>query len=119
MTNRTDPHEERITRTIHVGNTTFEAEASERNNMSTLAQRARAIPRWGDLPLRHASKTYFLLGQNTRGMWVIRENTGHKAGVFLSREAALRFARLESADEHIAVVDVNDGLEFDYAAQHL
>ena len=36
--------------------------------------------------------------------------------VFVSREAALRFARLESADEHFAVVHVNDGVEFDYAA---
>jgi hypothetical protein len=51
-------------------------------------------------------------------MWVIRESTGAKAGVFVSREAAMRFARLESAEEHFAVVHVPDGMEFDYAAQH-
>jgi hypothetical protein len=87
--------------------------------MSTLTQRAGTVPRWADLPLTRASKIYFLLGQNARGSWVIRENTGKKAGVFASREAALRFARLESPDEHFAVIHVNDGLEFDYAAQHL
>jgi hypothetical protein len=87
--------------------------------MSTLAHRAGTVPRWSDLPLTRASKSYFLLGQNARGLWVIRENTGAKAGVFLSREAALRFARLESPDEHFAIVHINDGLEFDYAAQHL
>ena len=47
--------------------------------MSTLAQRAETVPRWTDLPLTRASKTYFLLGQNARGSWVIRENTGKKA----------------------------------------
>lgn len=80
------------------------------------SQRTATVPRWSDLPLTHASKSYFLLGQNARGSWVIRENTGKKAGVFLSREAALRFARLESPDEHFAVIHVTDPLEFDYAA---
>jgi hypothetical protein len=57
----------------------------------------------------------FLLGQNARGLWVIRERTGGKAGLFVSREAALRFARQESPEERYSVVDVNGGLEFDYA----
>jgi hypothetical protein len=35
--------------------------------------------------------------------------------VFLSREAAKRFARRESPHEHFAVVQVPDGLEFGYA----
>jgi hypothetical protein len=86
--------------------------------MSTLTQRAGIVPRWTDLPLTRACKAYFLLGQNARGMWVIRESTGAKAGVFVSREAAMRFARLESAEEHFAVVHVPDRMEFDYAAQH-
>ena len=87
--------------------------------MSTLARRVGTTPRWSDLPLTRASKSYFVLGQNARGQWVIRENTGKKAGVFTSREAALRFVRLESADGHFAVVHVNEEVEFDYAAQHL
>lgn len=103
--------------TIHLGST--ELSHVERYPMSTLARRAATTPRWSDLPLTRASKSYFLLGQNARGLWVIRENTGRKAGVFMSRQAALRFARLESPDEHFAVVHVNDVVEFDYAAQHL
>jgi hypothetical protein len=82
--------------------------------MSTLAHRAATIPRWSDLPLTRASKSYFLLGQNAQGMWVIRESTGKKSGLFRSRAAALRFARLESPDD-FAVVHVNDTMEFDYA----
>jgi hypothetical protein len=87
--------------------------------MSTLAQRAAIVPRWDDVPPSRASRPYFLLGQDARGKWVIRESTGKKAGMFLSREAALRFARLESTDEHFAVVHVSGGLEFDYASEHL
>jgi hypothetical protein len=86
--------------------------------MSTLAHRAAVTPRWSDLPLARASKSYFLLGQNAQGMWVIRESTGRKSGLFRSREAALRFARLESPDD-FAVIHVNETMEFDYAAQHL
>jgi hypothetical protein len=82
--------------------------------MSAIARRA-PLPRPNRLPFIQASKSYFLLGQNVGGLWVIRENTGNKAGVFLSREAAMRFARLESPNEHFAVLHVPDGLEFDYA----
>jgi hypothetical protein len=91
----------------------------ETNPMSTLAHRAGTAPRWTHLPLARASKLYFLLGQNAQGLWVIRQNTGNKSGVFTSRQAALRFARLESPDGHFAVVHVNGQVEFDYAAQHL
>jgi hypothetical protein len=84
--------------------------------MSTLAHRAATVPRWSDLPLTRAGTSYFLLGQNARGLWVIRESSGKKAGLFVSREAALRFARLESPNEHFTIVPTNDALEFDYAA---
>jgi hypothetical protein len=68
------------------------------------------------LPSTRPAKPYFLIGQDAHGKWVIRESSGKKAGMFVSREAALRFARLESTDEHFAVVHVNGGLEFDYAS---
>jgi hypothetical protein len=66
-------------------------------------------------PRRGDPAVCFLIGQNARGLWVIRERTGGKAGLFVSREAALRFARQESPEEAYSVVHVNDGLEFDYA----
>jgi hypothetical protein len=84
--------------------------------MSTLAQRSSAVQRRANLPLASANSPYFVLGQNARGLWVIRENTGKKAGVFQSREAALRFARIESPNEQFTVVHFPDGLEFDYAS---
>jgi hypothetical protein len=85
--------------------------------MSALTQRAAVVPRWSDLLLERGNKRFFLLGQNARGRWVIRDNTGTKAGLFLTREDALRFARLESADQQYEIVPLSDRLEFDYAAQ--
>jgi hypothetical protein len=86
--------------------------------MAALARRADIVPRWSDVPPAGVRKPQFLLGQNARGLWVIRDSTGAKSGVFVSREAAMRFARLESPEGH-AVVHVSEAMEFDYAAQHL
>jgi hypothetical protein len=84
--------------------------------VSPLALRATAVPRWSDPPRIQAGKSYFLLGQNADGLWVVRESTRRRGGLFLSREAAMRFARLESGAERPAVLHVPDVLEFDYAA---
>ncbi len=84
--------------------------------MPTPAHRSATLPGSTDVPLPSTGKSYFLLGQNARGLWVVRESTGAKAGMFLSREAAVKFARLESGEEHPDVVHVPGGLEFDYAA---
>jgi hypothetical protein len=87
--------------------------------MSTLAHRTASPHRWSDLPVTRISTPYFVLGQNSQGLWVIRESTGKKGGVFKSRRAALLFARLESPNENFAVVYVNETVELDDAAQHL
>lgn len=58
----------------------------------------------------------FQLGRNSAGLWVIRDIMGRTAGVFTCRNTALRFARLEAAQEQVAIVLMNDYLEFDYAA---
>lgn len=36
-----------------------------------------------------------LVGQDCRGRWMVQENHGLIEGLFVSREAALHFARLE------------------------
>ena len=74
------------------------------------------MPGPGDLPAGGPGKWRFLLGQNAQGLWVIRECAGAKAGLFLTREAALRFARLECFEDDYAVIQLSEGLEFDYAA---
>jgi hypothetical protein len=58
-----------------------------------------------------ATAPYFLLGLSSTGAWVIRETTGRRAGLFSSRQAAIRFAREESLDGNFIIVHCPEGLE--------
>jgi hypothetical protein len=87
--------------------------------MSTLANRAGSGHRWSDSPLTRVATPCFVLGQNSQGLWVIRDSTGRKGGVFKSRQAALLFARLESPNENFAVIHLKEAVELDDATQHL
>jgi hypothetical protein len=60
----------------------------------------------------------FLLGTNSAGLWVIRETTGRKAGLFQTREAAIRYARDESADGNFTIFYRPEGLEFETSHPH-
>jgi hypothetical protein len=60
-----------------------------------------------------ASAPYFLLGRNAAGSWVIRETTGRRAGLFRSREAAIKYARDETADGNFTILDQPDGLDLE------
>ena len=39
----------------------------------------------------------FLVGRDRRGRWAVSATSGQAGGIFVSREAALRYARLETA----------------------
>lgn len=56
---------------------------------------------------------YFLLGQDAAGSWVIRQTTGRRAGLFRTREAAIRFARDESPGGNFMIEHRPDGLELE------
>lgn len=60
-----------------------------------------------------ATAPLFLLGLNVAGLWVIRETTGRKAGLFRTRESAIKFAREESLDGNFTIVHQPEGLEID------
>jgi len=60
-----------------------------------------------------ATAPYFLLGLNSRGVWVIRETTGRRAGLFRTREAAIKYAREESLNGNFTILHQPDGLELD------
>jgi hypothetical protein len=55
----------------------------------------------------------FMVGQNSRGNWVVRDQKGVCGGLFVSREAALRFVRAENGYRSQAVVMVSGNLELD------
>ena len=60
-----------------------------------------------------ATEPFFLLGLNSAGFWVIRETTGRKAGLFGTRQAAIKFARDESADGNFTILHRPEGLELE------
>ena len=55
----------------------------------------------------------FMIGQDSRGNWVVRDKSGTRGGLFFDRTEALRYIRSESADN--ALVTVAGCLELDIA----
>jgi hypothetical protein len=60
---------------------------------------------------------YFLLGQDAGGSWVIRESTGRRAGLFCTREGAIKFARDESPGGNFTIEYRPYGLELEERRQ--
>ena len=60
------------------------------------------------------SKTQlFMIGRNSRGNWVVRDQSGLRGGLFIDRGEALRFALFENGRRPQAVLMVPDTLELD------
>ena len=55
----------------------------------------------------------FTVGQNRRGNWVVRDQKGVCGGLFVSRDAALRFVHAENGYRPQAVVMFSGNLELD------
>jgi hypothetical protein len=55
----------------------------------------------------------FMIGQNSPGNWVVRDQSGLRGGLFVGRAEALRYARDEAGNHPRAVVMVNGAFEFD------
>lgn len=57
------------------------------------------------------ASSLFLLGQNSRGQWVARDQSGRRGGLFVSKAAALKFALFENGRRPELVVNMPSGLE--------
>jgi hypothetical protein len=55
----------------------------------------------------------FMIGQDCRGNWVVKDQKGICGGLFVDRDAALRFVRSENGYRPQAVVMVSEVLELD------
>jgi hypothetical protein len=55
----------------------------------------------------------FKMGQDKRGNWVVQDQQGTRGGLFVNREAALRYLRAENGFESQAVVMVSNAIELD------
>ena len=55
----------------------------------------------------------FMVGQDRRGNWVVKDQRGICGGLFVDRDAALRFVRAENGHRPQAVVMVSEVLELE------
>ena len=70
-------------------------------------------------PEDQLSHDCFFVGRNSRGQWVVQDADHRRGGLFVSRAAAVKFARGEDSHGHPAIVMVADVLELDMTAPAL
>jgi hypothetical protein len=54
---------------------------------------------------------HFMVGRDGHGNWVVQDQTAVRGGLFVNRDAALRFIRFENSDRPQAVIMVPGVLE--------
>ena len=64
-----------------------------------------------------SSSSLFLVGRNSRGNWVVRDQKGLCGGLFVDRAEALKFARFENGHRPQAVIMVPGILELDMSGK--
>ena len=57
----------------------------------------------------------FMIGRDERGNWVVQDEYGGCGGLFVNRDAALRFIRAENGREPQAIIMISGILELDMA----
>jgi hypothetical protein len=55
----------------------------------------------------------FMIGQDSRGNWVVRDQSGLRGGLFVGRAEALRYVRDEAGNHPRAIVMVNGAFELE------
>ena len=60
-----------------------------------------------------SNSSLFLIGKNSRGNWVVQDQSGLCGGLFVDRVEALKFAMFENGNRPQAVIMVPDVLELD------
>jgi hypothetical protein len=58
----------------------------------------------------------FLLGKNSRGNWVVKDQRGRRGGLFVSRAAALKYALFENGNQPHLVVTIPGNFDLDLSA---
>ena len=58
----------------------------------------------------------FMLGQDSRGRWVVEDEDGARGGWFVDRAQALRYIRAEIGNLPYALVNMTDTLELNMAS---
>jgi hypothetical protein len=64
-----------------------------------------------------APSRFFRIGKDSRGRWVVQDQSGLCGGLFINRSEAVKFAMFENGNRPQAVVMVPDVLELDMSAR--
>jgi len=67
----------------------------------------------GEPPSINRAKSLFRVGKNSRGNWVVQDQTGLCGGMFVNRAEAVKFAMFENGNRPQAVIMVPGILELD------
>ena len=59
----------------------------------------------------------FLVGRDSHGDWVVKDQSGRRGGLFIDRAEALKYAMFENGHSPQAVIMVSGVLELDIGAQ--
>jgi hypothetical protein len=65
---------------------------------------------------KRSQSSPYLVGKNSHGEWVVRDQSGLRGGLFVNRTEALKFAMFENGHRPQAVIMVPGTLELDFAA---
>jgi len=79
---------------------------------------SRAIPAPASDSGSEVGAPTFLLGQNAAGLWIIRDAAGLNAGLFRSREAAIRYVRYACANRNVDIAQLPEGTQLEFPAGH-
>jgi hypothetical protein len=67
--------------------------------------------------LQGPESSFFLVGKDSHGNWVVQDQSGLCGGLFVGRVEALKFAMSENGNRPQAVLIVADVLELDMSAK--
>jgi len=90
--------------------------ATRFNGRDSMVERKSAMDE-GEPPSTARAKSLFRVGRNSRGNWVVQDQSGLCGGMFVNRTEAVKFAMFENGNRPQAVIVVPGILELDMSAQ--
>jgi hypothetical protein len=80
-------------------------------------ERRSAMDDEGEPPSTDRAKSLFRIGRNSRGNWVVQDQSGLCGGLFVDRAEAVKFAMFENGNRPQAVIMVPGILELDMSGK--
>jgi hypothetical protein len=83
----------------------------------SMVERRSAMDDKGEPPSAGRAKSLFRIGKNSRGNWVVQDQSGLCGGLFVDRAEAVKFAMFENGNRPQAVIMVPGVLELDMSGK--